>query len=81
MDGVRPLRRLSRVGSRYPWQIAVLRVAVGIWLIVLTAILYNSGHGGHWAWLLLVAAAVHFALAYRLVRIARRQDQRHARFS
>jgi hypothetical protein len=51
-----------------------LRVAIGIWLLCLIAILYSSGHGSPWAWLLAVGTAVHFAYAYRLFRIARRNS-------
>jgi hypothetical protein len=72
MDGYQPIKRAFQLGSRYPQQVARVRVGVGIWLVFLTAILYHSGHGGQWAWLLVVGAAVHFCLAYRLVRIARK---------
>ena len=71
---------VTRLGSRYPRQIAWLRVGIGIWLMLLTAILYSSGHGGHWAWLLLVAAALHFGLAFRLFRIAHRDHSRGLRY-
>jgi hypothetical protein len=43
-----------------------VRVAIGIWLVVLTAILYGYGRGGWWGLLLVSAAALHFYLAYRL---------------
>ena len=43
-----------------------VRVAIGIWLVVLTAILYGYGRGGWWGALLVPAAALHFYLAYRL---------------
>jgi hypothetical protein len=49
-----------------------VRIGVGIWLLFLTAVLYGSGHGGQWGWLLVLGAALHFALAYRLFRIAKR---------
>ena len=52
-------------------QIACLRVVVGVWLLLLTAILYGSGVGGQWEWLLVGMAAVHFGLAYRLFRTAK----------
>jgi hypothetical protein len=71
MDGNRSIKGVSPLGSRYPQQVAWVRVGVGIWLLLLTAILYSSGHGGQWAWLLVVVAALHFGLAYRLFRIAR----------
>jgi hypothetical protein len=68
MDGNQPIKRVFQLGSRHPQQVARVRVGVGIWLLVLTAILYGSGHGGQWGWLLVVGAAVHFCLAYRLQR-------------
>jgi len=43
-----------------------VRVASGIWLVVLTAILYGYGRGGWWGVLLVPSAALHFYLAYRL---------------
>jgi membrane protease YdiL (CAAX protease family) len=72
MDSHQSIKRVFRLGSTYPRQVARVRVGVGIWLILLTAILYGSGHGGQWAWLLVVVAALHFSLAYRLFRIAGR---------
>jgi hypothetical protein len=45
---------------------APVRVAIGIWLLVLTAILYRYRRGGWWGLLLIPAAALHFYLAYRL---------------
>jgi hypothetical protein len=67
----RSIKRVVQLGSRYPQQVARVRIGVGVWLLLLTAILYGSGHGGRWGWLLVVAAALHFGLAYRLVRIDR----------
>lgn len=72
MDGDQAIKRVFKLGSRYPQQVARVRVGVGIWLLFLTAILYGSGRGGWWGWLLVVAAALHFGLAYRLFRIARK---------
>ena len=72
MDSYQLIKRVFRLGSRYPLQVARVRIGVGIWLLFLTAILYGSGHGGQWAWLLIPTAALHFCLAYRLSRIARR---------
>jgi hypothetical protein len=43
-----------------------VRVMIGIWLIVLTAIFYGSGRGGWWGLLLLPAAGLHFYFAYRI---------------
>lgn len=80
MNGYRSIKRVFQLGSRYPRQVARVRVGVGIWLLFLTAILYGSGHGGRWGWLLLVGAALHFCLAYRLFRIARKNSNRRVSF-
>jgi hypothetical protein len=61
-------------------QIACLRVGVGIWLLLLTAILYRAGVGGPWELLLVGAAALHFGLAYRLFRIAKDDPDASLRF-
>jgi hypothetical protein len=74
------IKRVFQLGSRYPQQVARVRVGVGIWLLFLTAILYGSGHGGQWVWLLVVGAALHFCLAYRLFRIARKDSDRRMTF-
>jgi hypothetical protein len=56
-------------GSRQPREVARLRVMVGVWLLVLTAIFAVVYHGGAWwAWPLVLVAMLHFGLAYRLVR-------------
>jgi hypothetical protein len=80
MDSHQPTRNILTLGSRYPRQVAALRVAIGIWLLIVTAALYHSGHAGQWAWLLVPTAVLHFALAYRLLRIARRGSGRHMQF-
>jgi hypothetical protein len=80
MDGDRSIKRVFQLGSRYPRQVAGVRTGVGIWLLFLTAILYSSGHGGRWAWLLVVGAALHFGLAYRLFRTASKDSDRRVRF-
>jgi hypothetical protein len=72
MDGYQSIKRVFTLGSRYPRQVARVRVGVGVWLLLLTALLYGSGHGGQWGWLLAATAALHFCLAYRLFRIASR---------
>ncbi len=64
----------------HPRQVAQLRVGVGIWLLFLTAVLYGTGNGGRWGWLLVLAAALHFGLAYRLFRIASKESDRRIRF-
>jgi hypothetical protein len=76
MNGHQTTRGLFRLGPRYPQQIAWIRVAVGIWLLFLTTVFYGTGHGGQWAWLLVVLAALHFVLAGRLFRIARNNPDR-----
>jgi hypothetical protein len=61
-------------------QIAHVRVGVGIWLLLLTAILYSAGVGGQWEWLLVGMAALHFVLAYRLFRIGKDDPDASVRF-
>ena len=80
MNGYQSIKRVFQLGSRYPQQVARVRVGLGIWLLFLTAILYGSGHGGQWTWLLAVTAALHFGLAYRLFRIAKKHPDRRMRF-
>jgi len=48
MDGYQSVKGVLQFGSRYPLQVARVRVGVGIWLLFLTAFLYGSGHGGRW---------------------------------
>jgi hypothetical protein len=72
MQGFRSTNGLVQLGSRYPLRVALGRVAVGVWLLSLTAIFYWTGHGNPWEWLFVVGAALHFCLAYRLFRVARR---------
>lgn len=76
MNAYQSIKGVFQLGSRYPLQVARVRVGVGIWLLFLTAWMYGSGHGGQWGWLLAVAAALHFGLAYRLFRIARKRLDR-----
>lgn len=71
--------RGAQLGSRYPRQIAWLRVGIGLWLMLVTTVLYITGHAGQWGWLLPGVAALHFVLAARLFRIARRDRGRHLR--
>ncbi len=81
MDGCQSIKRGSELGSRYPQQVARVRIGVGIWLLVLTAILYGSGHSGPWEWLLVAGAALHFCLAYRLFRIAKKDRDRRTQLA
>jgi hypothetical protein len=80
MDGNQPIKRTLQLGSRYPRQVARVRVGVGIWLLFLTAFLYGTGHGGKWGWLLPLTAVLHFGLAYRLSGIARKDSDRRTTF-
>jgi hypothetical protein len=66
MNGDRAMKIVY--GYKHPQLIARVRVGVGVWLLILTAILYGSGRGGAWGALLVPAAAAHFYLAYRLPR-------------
>lgn len=56
--------------KNHPKLCAVVRLAVGGWLLVLTAILYGYHRAGWWPALLIPAAAAHFYLAYRLQRLS-----------
>jgi hypothetical protein len=53
---------------RHPWLCARVRFATGVWLLVLTAILYGFGRGGWWGVVLVPTAALLFHIAYRLPR-------------
>ena len=64
-------------GSRHPAKVAYLRVGIGIYLLVLTGVLLAVGAGDPWAWVTGAFAAVHFALAYRLLRIKRHRATPH----
>jgi hypothetical protein len=72
-------KRVNRLGATHPHQVAWLRIAIGIWLLCLMAVLYASGHGGQWAWLLAVGTALHFGYAYRLFHFARSDSDPRAR--
>ncbi len=71
MNGNRSRNHVFQLRSWSHQLIACVRVGVGIWLLLLTAILYRAGVGGPWELLLVGVAALHFGLAYRLVRIAK----------
>ena len=55
---------------RHPRQVALLRIVIGIWLLGLTTFLCASGRW--WGLLLAPFVALHFYLAYRLLRGAPR---------
>jgi hypothetical protein len=75
MNGNQP----SKYWSWSNQQVILVRVGVGIWLLVLSAILYHTGVGGLWE-VLLAVAALHFGLAYRVFRIAKHDPDRRLRF-
>jgi hypothetical protein len=58
------MRLVPPYDRRHPRLIARVRIGVGIWLLVLGAILYAYGYW--WGVLLLAPAALHLYLAYRL---------------
>jgi hypothetical protein len=64
--------RVRRIQVPGPWErrharlMVPVRIAVGLWLLLLTAILYGSGRGGWWGALLLPSALLHFYLVYRV---------------
>ena len=63
--------RPFQLASLGPKQIGRVRVGIGIWMLVLTAVLYELGVGGLWELSLVAVAALHFVLARRSFRIAR----------
>jgi hypothetical protein len=72
MSGDRPSIPVTPYGSTHPLLVARVRIAVGVWLLILTGMLFVRGYSGWWAVLLLPAAALHFYLAYR--RLVYRND-------
>ncbi|HUB75001.1 MAG TPA: hypothetical protein VL979_13335 [Solirubrobacteraceae bacterium] len=68
------MRLQARLRASWAWEYrhrrvtVPVRVATGIWLVVLTAVLYGYGVGGWWALLLVPAAAAHFYIVYRTLR-------------
>ena len=66
--------RLRLIRLPGPWEyrharvMLPVRVAIGIWLVILTAVMYGYGRGGWWGVLLVPSAALHFYIAYRLRR-------------
>lgn len=80
MNGNQSPNHVYQLRSWSHQQIVRLRVGVGIWLLLLTAILYGASVGGPWELLLVGAAALHFGLAYRLFRIAKDDPDAGLRF-
>jgi len=66
-----PLKLVPRYEYRHPRVFAGVRMASGVWLLILTAILYGYDRGGWWRALLIPAAAGHLYFAYLLDRLAR----------
>jgi hypothetical protein len=64
-------RRSLAIEAKHPRRWALVRVGIGFWLIILTAIMYGYGVGGWWGLLLVPAALLHFYFAYRLRHAAR----------
>ena len=68
------MRLRTRLRTSLAWEyrhrrvMVPVRVVIGIWLVVLTAIMYGYGVGGWWGLLLVPAAAAHFYIAYRNLR-------------
>lgn len=70
MDGDWLIRRLPSLERRHPRLWAWVHIAAGIWLLVLTGILYSYQRGGWWRPLRVPAAAGHLYLGYCLLRAA-----------
>jgi hypothetical protein len=68
MNGDWPMKLVTPYSYRHPRLVARVRVGVGVWLLILTAIVYGSDRSDWWGLLLIPAAALHFYLAYRLPR-------------
>jgi hypothetical protein len=79
-----PLKLVPRFEYRHPRVFAGVRMAAGVWLLILTAILYGYDRAGWWRVLLIPAAAGHLYFAYLLYRLPRvasagpREDQTDA---
>ena len=59
------MRRLTAYGNSHPRTIAGVRFAVGVWLLAVAVVLCDAGYW--WGLLVLVPAAAHFYLGYRLL--------------
>jgi hypothetical protein len=68
VNGDRLMKLVTPYGYRHPLLVARVRIGVGVWLLILTAVLYGYGQGGWWGALLVPAAGLHFYLAYRVSR-------------
>ena len=80
MNDDRIMKLVTPYGYKHPQLVAHVRVGVGVWLLILTAILYGYGVGSWWGVLLMPAAALCFYLAYREPRaISARKISTHAK--
>jgi hypothetical protein len=68
MNGDRLMKLVPACEYRRARLFARIRVGVGVWLLILTAILYGYDRGGWWRVLLAPTAALFFYIAYRLPR-------------
>ena len=71
-----PLKLVPRFEYRHPRIFTGVRMGAGVWLLILTAILYGYDRGGWWRVLLIAAAAGHFYFAYLLRRLPRAPSAR-----
>jgi hypothetical protein len=74
MNGDRLIKPATPYGYRHPLLVARVRKGVGVWLLILTAVLYGKGQGGWWGLLLIPAAALNFYLARRVPRAIREES-------
>ena len=42
------MKLVTPVGYKHPLLVAGVRIGVGVWLLILTAVLYGYGQGGWW---------------------------------
>lgn len=68
MNGDRLMKLVTPYEYRHAQFCARMRVGVGVWLLILTAILYGYDRGGWWRVLLAPTAALLFYIGYRLPR-------------
>ena len=71
MNGNLVLRVIPPWEKKHPAVWSGVHVAAGVWLLILTAILYGYDRGGWWRALLIPAAAGHFYGAYLLHRLSK----------
>lgn len=69
MDRNRVIRIMPAWEKRHAKPLALFRVAVGIWLLGLTAVLIAYHRAGWWPALLVPAALAHIYWAHLLLRI------------